>query len=321
MNYDSCGISLLGGKVPIFILIFLIFPMLSLAAMTPFEELHTVIVQFEMNDHISDSEDAYRMAMEEAMEKAMAGGPADLVIFPEYIGVFASLIPWDSYLDSDLPFEEVWATIRQDHPEISSLNDLFLSESERNDAFLNKLWGDLASRYGVYILSGTRLNYNPSRGGLVNQAVVYNPQGEVFYRQDKYFLTEFEEEILGLRPGNIFKTPGFTVKNHLIRLTICRDTFLKDWETLYAEGDLWIDIKANGVAYTEDQKSLFTRALPARLGNSDIPYGITACLTGKFLDLLWEGESSILYNHKGKVSYRDISDVSDSFEILRTKLP
>ena len=118
----------------------------------------------------------------------------------------------------------------------------------------------------------------------------------------------------------MLKTPGFMVKDHHIRLTICRDTFLKQWETLYTEGYLWIDIKANGVAYTQDQKSLFTRALPARLGQTDIPFGITACLTGDFLDLLWEGESSILYNKKGMVVYKDVSEVSDGFEILRTEL-
>ncbi|MDA3958512.1 hypothetical protein [Oceanispirochaeta sp.] len=311
--------SLLWGKVFLNLMIILL-PVINLSAMSESNTLVTVVVQFEMKTDMIRSEESYRMAMEEAMAKAMAEGEADLVIFPEYLGVFASLIPWYSYLSSEMPMEDVWKTLVHDHPGLT-INELFIRESQECDSFLNDLWGDLASRYDVFILSGTRLNYSRDRKGLVNQAVVYNPRGEVVYRQNKYFLTEFEEDILNLRSGDIRKTPGFMVKDHHIRLTICRDTFLKEWETLYKNGDLWIDIKANGVEYTEDQVTLFTRALPARLGQTAIPFGITACLTGHFLDLLWEGESNFLYNEKGKVSYLDVSEAVDSFEILRRQIP
>ena len=182
------------GKVFLFVSIILHSSLQLLGALSPSDSLVTVIVQFEINEEIISSRDAYTEAMEEAMKNAMDEGPADLVIFPEYIGVFAALIPWHSYLKSDEPFEEVWTTIRKDHRDIASINELFLRESKQCDAFLNELWGRLAAEYEVCILSGTRLNYSSSRGGLVNQAVVYDSRGNVKYRQNKYFLTELKKK-------------------------------------------------------------------------------------------------------------------------------
>lgn len=297
-------------------------PLSQLMALAPGKELETVIVQFEISQDMINSEKAYTAAITEAAELAMKEGKADLLIFPEYLGVFASLIPWNTYLKTERPFEQVWGEIASNHPELTSLTDLFIDGSDETELYLNRLWGNLAREYEVYILSGTRFSYDPDKKGLMNQAVIYDTSGKVSYRQNKFFLTEFEEDILGLNPGDLTDTEGFLIKDRLIRLTICRDTFLREWEKIYREGDLWIDIKANGVAYTPDQADLFTRALPARLPKTPIPYGITACLTGSFLNLLWEGESSIIKNNQdARVSYLDVSRNSDCLEILRKTFP
>ncbi len=302
--------------------LFLLLLPFSVQALTNGSELTTVTVQFEISQDMIKTETAYSESMEKAMDEAMKEGPADLVIFPEYLGVFAALIPYREYLSEPAPFTEVWRDISQDHPEWSSLRDLFIAGASSTELFLNSLWSDLARKYKTYILSGSRFAYTPLQDGLMNQAVVYAPDGSIAYTQSKYFLTEFEEDILGLSPGDLRDIQGFTIKDHLIRLTICRDTFLKKWEYLYTEGDLWIDIKANGTAYTPDQRDLFTRALPARLAETPIPYGITACLTGRFLDLLWEGESSIIYNESGgSVTYLKTTQLYDRFDIIRKTLP
>ncbi|OQY33548.1 MAG: hypothetical protein B6241_07640 [Spirochaetaceae bacterium 4572_59] len=312
------------GKAFLYPLLFCILITLQapLFSLTQGKELETVIVQFEITQDMIRSKEAYTAAIRDAATLAMKDGQADLLIFPEYLGVFASLIPWNEYLKTERPFELVWREIALNHPELTCLSDLFISGSAETEEYLNRLWGELAKENEVYILSGTRFNYDPDRKGLMNQAVVFNPNGQIEYRQNKHFLTEFEEDILGLTAGDLRDTGGFTVKDHLIRLTICRDTFLKKWETLYREGDLWIDIKANGVAYTPDQADLFTKALPARLAGTPIPYGITACLTGSFLNLLWEGESSIIKNNPGsRVSYLDTSTNTAQLEILRKTFP
>lgn len=317
MYLDKSIPSSLRGKV--FILLQLLLSMTCLSAMTPGGDLETVIVQFEMSEQIIASEQAYTEALEMAMREAMKEGEADLVIFPEYIGVFPSLIPWYSYLEEERPFEELWFAIQQSRPEIRDIKDLFMRESARTEDFLDSLWGNLARKYDVFILSGSRLSARGSR--LMNQAVVYSPEGDVAYRQNKYFLTDFETDILGLSPGNLKETGGFRIKEQNIKLTICRDTFLRDWEELHREGELWIDIKANGVAFTEDQLALFARALPARIINTSVPYGITACLTGNFLNLFWEGESSIIYNSRGKVEYLQTSRGYEGFEVMRETFP
>ena len=294
----------------------------ALPALTPGRDLTTVTVQFEISQEILASGNSYREALEKAMTEAMAEGPADLVIFPEYLGVFASLLPYSSYLKEARPFQDVWADIAAGNPGLSTLTDLFIRQSDETGTFLDEIWSHLSRKYSVYILSGSRFFYDAQSKGLYNQAVVFNPRGEIVYKQNKYFLTEFEEAILGLKPGDISDIRGFSVKDHLIRLTICRDTFLKKWESLYREGFLWIDIKANGVPYTPDQAEIFRRALPARLTSTPIPYGITACLTGEFLDLLWQGQSSIIYNNqKDSVTYLQKSSEIDSLEILRTTFP
>ncbi len=303
----------------VFLSLLLFTAVISLPALTPGDELEVAVVQFQVSSEIIRSEEVYYDALDRAMAEALKDGPADLVVFPEYIGVFASLIPWYPYLRNQKSFESVWAGVRKDHPDLRYIRDLFIREAKRTDAWLDKIWGELAVKYDCYILSGSR--FNGRRNRLYNQAVVYNPKGRVIYRQDKHFLTEFELQILGLNSGSMTSATGFDIKDYHINLTICRDTFLNEWEEVLDEGDLWIDIKANGVEYTEDQEELFTRALPARLGNTEVPYGITACLTGDFLDLFWEGESSFIYNDSGRIRYLEVSEETDSFEIIRETLP
>jgi predicted amidohydrolase len=310
------------GEPLLSILSFCFLTSFPLNALTPSSHMETTVVQFQVSLDMIRSEQVYASKIEEAVNRALAEGPADLLIFPEYLGVFASLIPWQGYLTEEKPFEQVWKAIASDNPELTSLNALFSKESARTNRYLDELWGRMARKHQIYILSGTRFSYDTDLKGLVNQAVVYAPDGSIAYKQNKYFLTEFEEELLSLTAGDLSDTAGFTVKDHLIRLTICRDTFLKRWESLYRQGDLWIDIKANGTAFTPDQEELFERALPARLPQTPIPYGITACLTGNFLNLLWEGKSSMIKsNLDGSVSYTETSKSSSRFEILRKTFP
>ncbi len=315
--------------IKIFLSLSLIFfaPGSVLSAMTANEDSLTVAaVQFEILPEMLLSPEVFQNAVEKAAARAMAEGKADLLIFPEYLGVFSALIPWGHSLNSGKPFLQIWEVICQDFPADSappSIKEFFLDCSEQNDAFLDKLWRKLARKYEVYILGGSRFTSFGSRGGraLYNQAVVYAPDGEVCYRQNKFFLTEFEEEVPELTPGRMKDCQGFWIKDKLVRLTICRDTFLEEWEEVYREGFLWIDIKANGTAYTADQRKLFKRALPARLPDTKIPWGVTVCLTGHVMDLFWEGESGIIAG-KGDEGTVPVltSSCFDGFDVLRWTL-
>ena len=79
-----------------------------------------------------------------------------------------------------------------------------------------------------------------------------------------------------------------------IGISICNDTFYEAWEPLFRDVDVWIDIKANNADFTDETRALFRRALPARISGAKGTIGITVCLGGTFLDLFWEGPSSII---------------------------
>ena len=67
-----------------------------------------------------------------------------------------------------------------------------------------------------------------------------------------------------------------TIGEKDIAFTICRDTFLTEWEEVHAEADLWIDVKAEGEPYSAETKRRFSLALPARIAASPVPVGFTA---------------------------------------------
>jgi predicted amidohydrolase len=146
---------------------------------------------------------------------------------------------------------------------------------------------------------------------------LYDSSGQSSYVQDKVYLTPFEEQLLGVSPGLLEQAKPLVLNGVRIGITICRDTFFPAWLSQYSGVDLWIDIKANGAAFTQEERERFLRAVPARIGEGGIPYGLTVCLTGSLLDLLWEGESSLaLWDEAGGTRYiRETTSVTEE-EIL-----
>ncbi len=160
---------------------------------------------------------------------------------------------------------------------------------ERMDA----LWGGLAVEYETYIGAGTYFARGEA-GRLHNRAVVYDPAGRRVYEQDKVYLTRFETDLLGVSPGRVRAAGTFPAASVEAVLTICRDTFFDEWESVFSGADVWFDLKANGTDFDEEEMQRFERALPARIASSGIAFGATVCLTGRVLDLYWEGESSLV---------------------------
>jgi predicted amidohydrolase len=254
-------------------------------------DLKVAAIQLEIHDYFYSSYERFQMEMEKEVSKAVDTFQPDLIIFPEYTSVFPAVTPYYNLLTGSNSVGDVFKIIRRSNVSINSIKDLFLDEAENVDRMLS-FWGVLAEKYSVSIIGGT---YFARQGDeLRNRLIVYGKQGTRIYEQDKFFLTDFESDMVGLTSGSRDIPSGFYLKEKNIVLTICRDTFLKRWEPMYENADLWIDIKANGEEFTEDQGELFDRALPARMENSTVPYGATVCLTGDFLELFWEGESSFL---------------------------
>lgn len=227
----------------------------------------------------------------------------DLIVFPEYTGVFAAAVstglgPLEDSRGLPGLLEHPEKVLGVLDPGAVSAPDFFARHDP--SVLLDQVFGAAAAFHGIHIIAGTYFAPVPVAGvsgpgtRVVNRAVVYGPDGKRVYEQDKVFLTPFEEELLGLAPGTLDAVRTFAINGVELGLTVCRDSFFPDWENHFSGIDLWIDIKANGVPFDSEQEAVFRRALPARIASSGVPAGMTVCLTGRFFGLMWEGRSSVV---------------------------
>jgi predicted amidohydrolase len=196
------------------------------------------------------------------------------------------------------------ARVQAAHPGVRSFDGLFLEQSAAVQRILVGVFSPLARRHRLAIVAGSAFvaARSAERGEeLRNRAFVFDRDGGLLHTQDKVSLTDFERDAVGLAAGRLEDASPFAVAGARVGLTLCRDAFFPEWEEVFRGVDLWIDIKANGVPFTEEERASFARALPARLPRAGVRHGITACLVGSFLDLAWEGESSVVEQSGGVV--------------------
>ncbi len=217
-------------------------------------------VQWHVTDDVYASEEAFTAA---ADREIRALGPVDLVVFPEYTSVLLGLL----YVEAPTAAEAA-------------------RTSGRVRETMDRIWGRLARRYDVHILAGTW--FDERNGRLYNRAVVYGPDGRAVYEQDKVWPGQPERDRLDLAAGRREDARPFLMNGRKLVLSICRDTYHESWEDHWrgSGADLWIDIKANELPYSE---AYFAAALPARLADTDIPRGLTVSLTGSFGGYRFEG--------------------------------
>ncbi|HAK47062.1 MAG TPA: hypothetical protein DCO79_14240, partial [Spirochaeta sp.] len=219
--------------------------------------------------------------------------------------VFYQLIAFNETVAKHSSFEAALASVLAENPGFSSMADLFI-ETEAWKSYLDG-WSKIAADYVVSIVAGSCFVPDEEQN-LYNRTFVYSPDGELIYTQNKVFLTEFESAVIGLTPGSIEDAGFVEIGGQDVALTICKDAYSPQWEQKHSGAFIWIDIKANGESFNDDQRRSFMRALPLRLVRSDVPFGMTVCAVGSYLDLFWEGESSAIYKSDGRLVLADISD-------------
>ena len=271
-------------------------------------ELKLLGIQLKITEAMYVSADAFERAIGSEILKATAAHDVDIVIFPEYTSVFLALIPYALEVKHAETFFEAFSAIQLKDPSLDSIQELFMRQSRRVEMTMDSIWGSLAEKHSVFIIAGTWLAKTDDR--LRNRMAMYGPSGQLIYSQDKVFLTDFELDILNLSPGHIEAAKPVSVNGYLVGTTICRDTFFPEWNILFSDVDIWIDIKANGASYTTEEEARFFDALPARIEESGVPKGLTVCLTGEFLDFFWEGKSFTVVNDN-KVDLEHIAPTYD----------
>ena len=286
-------------------------------------DLRVAAVQLQIRASDLRSFDVFQAHIESLVRSSMAFHP-DLIVFPEYTSVFLALIPYYEQIRSSQSIEQGFTRIEAADPLVGEFRQLFLLNSGMVQRAMRRIFASAAEEYGVAILAGTYFAWEQRNDEivLVNRAVLYGSGGEPAYTQDKVYLTPFEEQLLGISPGRLQEAEPIQIRGRRIGITICRDTFFPAWGRVHAGVDLWIDIKANGTAYTEEERERFLRAVPARIEEADIPYGMTVCLTGSLLDLLWEGESSLVLSdpHAG-LRFLDRAQSASAEQVLFFTIP
>jgi predicted amidohydrolase len=143
---------------------------------------------------------------------------------------------------------------------------------------------------GTYFNAGKELR---------NRALVFDERGRLIHRQDKSFLTPYEEDLLGVSPGAPRAVEAFEVSGFDVAITICRDSFFSVWDRRFAQADLWLELRANGEEYGPAVRERFDGALPERVAAAGVPVGVSSSLNGEFLDLVWEGPAYVV-NREGR---------------------
>ncbi|MBI9101505.1 MAG: hypothetical protein JEY99_03740 [Spirochaetales bacterium] len=285
--------------IPLAAFLIFLFPALLFSGSSGVSKIFSVAaVQLEIHQEDYSSATAFWTAIDSLLEEIFEEGNPDLIVIPEYTGVFYTLIPYNPYLAGDSDLESVVYRISSELGGAPVPEELFYRQKTQTDEYIRR-WSERAWLYSVPIVAGTV--FYPHWEGerqLRNRALVFDSEGDLFYTQDKVYLTDFELDICNLSPGDPSLAQGFEIDGQHIYLTICRDTFFKSWEEVFKKPALlWIDIKANGIEFDELQRQGFQKALPSRLPNVPVDYGLTLCLVGDYLNLLWEGESSLIGNH------------------------
>lgn len=261
------------------------------------ENLRVAAVQFEVQEEIYRSKQVFYKTMDTLLREITHTYTPDIVVFPEYTNVFLSLISYYPIISVSDTFQEAFRKIQRINPGLGHPGDVFIEQSDTVRDMMDNIWGSLARKYNIFICPGSAFIADADENNipaLFNRLFLYNNKGQKVYQQNKVFLTPFEEDLLHLSPGAAADARPTAVNGRDIVFTLCRDTFFSLWENRFPSADLWFDCKANGAEYDADQKENFLQALPERITSGNVPIGCTVCLTGRFLDLLWEGESSVI---------------------------
>ncbi|MFP4267770.1 MAG: nitrilase-related carbon-nitrogen hydrolase [Spirochaetaceae bacterium] len=248
--------------------------------------LGVAAVQYTVKAERYGSLKKFSQSVEDLLASAVEMG-AEVVVFPEYINVFLAFRKEMEALSRAESIEEGLQMVGAD-----SAGSLFMERSVELRRVMDRIWGQFARENSLWIVAGSYFAVEGDK--LYNRSPVYGPSGELVYEQDKAALTPFEKDVLKLSPGRSEEADTFEVEGWDFALTICRDTFFDRWNTKFEDADVWIDIKANGAEYTQQIEELFEDALPERIEETEVPYGVTACLNGELLELFWEGPSSII---------------------------
>lgn len=296
------------------LIIFMLFTpgfLFARAAAEPEKSLTIGAVQFSVSEEVYSSIESFRSAVEESLNKleikaaSSSESSLNLAVFPEYTSAFLGL--------SFLSPQEV-KSLAADTADNRSLVGWALRMAEPR---VISIWSEIARERGYAILAGTTLILD-NEGNIRNRALLFSPEGELIWTQDKVFPGAPEVELLNLKTGKISDARPFEINGFEIVTTICRDTYHQEWEEALPEADLWIDIKANELPFTREY---YDKALPERLPDSPTNTGLTVSLSGKILGFSFTGSTESLIDDGISSRIIETSDPYKENAVLILNIP
>lgn len=283
-----------------------------------------VAVQFEVSEDRYRSIQDFEEALVPLLQRAVEKEGADLVVFPEYINVPALFAPYAQAVREAASLEEALREIVGDRAGPEALPRLIAGQARGYHDRLVAMWRDLAREHDTAIAAGTFFVHSGTAGGgspdIRNRTIVFGPTGETIYRQDKVFLTPFEADVLRLEAGELRDARLFSLEERELAVTICRDSYFEVWDSHLQGADLWIDLRANGEPYGPGVRKRFLETLPDRVLGSGAQGGVNASLTGRYLDLLWQGPSYAV-DRRGDRVVESPTPQGDSLVAFHVRLP
>ena len=113
------------------------------------------VVQLQISEEIFASPTMFKAIIRSAMEEAFQKGTPDIVIFPEYTSVFIALFPYMNSILHSESAEEALMEIRTTHPEITSIQSVFIRQSSYVEQTMQSIFGELANEFNTMIVAGS----------------------------------------------------------------------------------------------------------------------------------------------------------------------
>jgi predicted amidohydrolase len=262
----------------------------------------------------------------------------NLVVFPEDSGLVAWFAGRRAMLargssDSTLAFNAMYAgyfrqadEYRRRFPGISGARALSLALGDVAWRAMDRTFGGIARRYGIYVITSANLPYverrhdedsvdrfrdpdapdeDPAyvatRGECFNSALLYGPSGELMRRIDKVYLTDTEEDSLDLSSGPLERMGVFELPFARIGAAISRDAFYAPF--LQRMEDLGVDFVVQPEAWSgwtveQEQGDWLPDVILASGWSHTQKYrgfrhNATPMLTGNLFELAFDGQTWI----------------------------
>lgn len=269
-------------------------PVWCTCALETSDSVKVVAVQYKLEDHNYENAENFERSIDVLLTNAAKYSP-DLVVFPEYIGLFLAATSL-SHQDRDFFYGVINSSATADYAKIL-IHGILLSQCRKMNKIYVDTFSKMARKHKVFIAAGT-IPECDLKSNLYNVCFVFNPEGKIILRQQKMCLVPLEgPDGLSLSCGKTNEWGTFLIKGYRVGVLICLDAFKPDavYQTMRNNAEIIINPVANPEQYTPMVEHSFKSGLWTIVQNSkSVKYGVMSCLVGTSYPWFFEGQSAII---------------------------